>query len=276
MVQRNTMLSFFRKFSGKPVQPSPPPVPASTSPGTRVYAVGDIHGRLDLFRELIRAIEADDASRKAARTSIVLLGDLIDRGPDSAGVVALAREWSGQRDMRLLMGNHEEMFLDSFSKPDIMRSLLRFGGKATFRSYGMSTEDLREADDEELLRMAAAAVPAEDRDFLAGFEKMARFGDYIFVHAGLRPDMPLERQTGQDCRWIREPFLSHGGDFGGMVVHGHTVTDEPELRPNRIGIDTGAFQSGKLTAIGLEGTQRWLIQACQQDDGAIASVSLAA
>ncbi|WP_159864837.1 metallophosphoesterase family protein [Novosphingobium sp. 9U] len=273
---KSLLRQFTDKLTGRPAQPPRPTAAAATPPGTRVYAVGDIHGRLDLFEEMIRSIEADDARRKPARTSIVLLGDLIDRGPDSAGVVARARDWAKQRAIKLIMGNHEEMFLDSFSKQGILRSFMRFGGRVTLLSYGVSARVLGEAEGEELQRIMADAVPQEDRDFIAGFEKMVRFGDYVFVHAGVRPDMPLERQTGQDCRWIREPFLSHGGDFGGMIVHGHTVTDKPELMHNRIGIDTGAFMSGKLTAIGLEGTQRWLIQACEQESGEIASVAQAA
>ena len=276
MNQRNTMKSFFRKLSGRPVPPARPLAASTTPPGTRVYAIGDIHGRLDLFEEMIRSIEADDAARAPARTSIVLLGDLIDRGPDSAGVVARAREWAKQRDIKLIMGNHEEMFLDSFTKQGILRGFMRFGGQVTLLSYGIPQHVLAEADSATLQAVMAEKVPQEDRDFLAGFTKMVRIGDYIFVHAGIRPDMPLERQTGQDCRWIREPFLSHAGDHGGIVVHGHTVTDAPEFNHNRIGIDTGAFMSGKLTAIGLEGTERWLIQACEQESGAIASFATAA
>jgi len=258
------MIGFLRKFTGRSAAPALPSTPATTPPGTRVYAVGDIHGRLDLFEELIRSIEQDDATRPAARTVVVLLGDLIDRGPDSAGVVARARAWSQTRDITLVMGNHEEMFLDSFSKQGVLRSFMRYGGQATLLSYGLSPRVLAEADSEELQRLMAEAVPPEDRDFLVG-QKMVRLGDYVFVHAGVRPDQPLERQTGQDCRWIREPFLSHVGDFGGVIVHGHTVTEGPELLANRIGIDTGAYMSGRLTAIGLEGTRRWLIQACEQD-----------
>jgi len=259
------MIGFFRKLAGKAPASALPSTPAATPLGTRVYAVGDIHGRLDLFEELIRSIEADDVARGSARSIVILLGDLIDRGPDSAGVVARARAWSQQRDVRLIMGNHEEMFLDSFTKQGVLRSFMRYGGHVTMLSYGIPQRLLAEADSEELQQLMAEAVPQEDRDFIAGFEKMVRMGDYVFVHAGVRPDQPLERQTGQDCRWIREPFLSHAGDFGGVVVHGHTVTEGPEVLPNRIGIDTGAFLSGKLTAIGLEGTQRWLIQACEQD-----------
>lgn len=270
------MIDLIRKFAGRKPVPTLPTTPASTPPGTRVYAVGDIHGRLDLFEELIRSIEADDASRQPARTIVILLGDLIDRGPDSAGVVARARAWAQQRDIKLIMGNHEEMFLESFIKSGVLRSFMHYGGRETMLSYGIPQRVLAEADSEELQRIMAEVVPQEDRDFLAGFEKMVRLGDYVFVHAGVRPDQPLERQTGEDCRWIREPFLSHVGDFGGVIVHGHTITDGPEMLPNRIGIDTGAYMSGKLTAIGLEGTERWLLQACEHDSGAIASVACAA
>lgn len=270
------MFTFLRKLSGKSAQPLRTGAAAATPPGTRVYAVGDIHGRLDLFEEMIRTIDADDRRRGPAHTTVVLLGDLIDRGPDSAGVVARAREWAERRPIRLIMGNHEEMFLDSFSKLGVLRAFLRIGGQVTLMSYGVPEHALGEIDVAELQRVITEMVPREDRDFLAGFEKMVRFGDYVFVHAGIRPDMPLDKQTSQDCRWIREPFLSHEGDMGGVIVHGHTVTEHPELRGNRIGLDTGAYISGRLTAIGLEGTQRWLIQSCEQESGAITSFAQAA
>jgi serine/threonine protein phosphatase 1 len=270
------MMGFLRRLGGKGTAPALPSTPATTPPGTRVYAVGDIHGRLDLFEALIRSIEADDVHRPSACTTVILLGDLIDRGPESAGVVSRAREWAQRRDVRLIMGNHEEMFLDSFTKAGVLRNFMRFGGEETMLSYGIPQHALAEGDSDALQRLLAETVPEEDRDFLAGFEKMVRLGDYVFVHAGVHPDQPLDRQSGQDCRWIREPFLSHAGDFGGVIVHGHTVTESPEIRANRIGIDTGAYMSGTLTAVGLEGTQRWLIQACEQESGAIASIARAA
>ena len=271
------MIRLFRKVLGRTGEVrQPASAPASTPAGTRVYAVGDIHGRLDLFQSLMRAIDRDDARRGPKKTQLVLLGDLIDRGPDSAGVVAMARELAQQRDVTLIMGNHEEMLLNSYTKAGILRSFMRHGGHETLLSYGLLPETLTRADNEELQYLLTTAIPAEDRAFLAGFEKMVRVGDYVFVHAGVRPNTPLEMQTGQDCRWIREPFLSHDGDFGGVVVHGHTVTQEPELRANRIGIDTGAFTTGTLTAVGLEGTDRWLIQASEQDNGQIASFARAA
>lgn len=250
-------------------------MPAGTPVGERIYAIGDIHGRLDLLTQIAKAIDDDDAAREAADTTIILLGDLIDRGPDSAAVVEMAREWSRRRKVRILAGNHEEMFLLSFYKINAFRGFLRIGGSETVLSYDIDRDAFRAADLEEAHQMMIEAVPVDDREFLLGFEKMIRIGDYLFVHAGINPDISIEEQQSHDCRWIREPFLSHKGDFGCVVVHGHTVTDEAVFRHNRIGIDTGAFMSGKLTAIGLEGSERWLIQA-QEDGGAIETLAWAA
>lgn len=246
--------------------------------GQRVYAIGDIHGRLDLFEHLIHAIERDDAHRAASRRDggsslVILLGDLIDRGPDSAGVLNRARAWARRRDVEFIQGNHEEMLLVSRDKLDAFRSFLKFGGRETILSYGMDPSFVREAELGDLHRAAMAAIPQDDFDFIDGFQKMVRLGDYVFVHAGVRPDTPLENQLGYDCRWIREPFLSHNGEFGAFVVHGHTITQEPEVRGNRIGIDTGAYMHGRLTAIGLEGSDRWFIQASESDDGITVQVA---
>jgi serine/threonine protein phosphatase 1 len=239
--------------------------PAAIPPGQRVYAVGDIHGRLDLFEAMIAAIEADDAARGPADTTVVLLGDLVDRGPDSAGVVAKAREWQRQREVRILLGNHEEMFLASFEKADTLKHFLRFGGKETVLSYGIDRKLYSKASIEDVQQMMHAAVSADDRAFLAGFEDKITIGDYLFVHAGIAPDVPFEEQKQRDLRWIREPFLSHTAPFGAVIVHGHTISDEPQDRGNRIGIDTGAYNSGRLTALVLEGESRRYLEAI--DDG---------
>ncbi len=205
----------------------------------------------------------------------MLLGDLIDRGPDSAAVVDMVREWTQRANVRILGGNHEEMFLLSFYKTKAFKNFLRIGGRETVLSYDIDRNTFRSADLEEAQQMMIDAVPMEHREFLHEFETTIRIGDYLFVHAGIDPEVPVEAQRAQDCRWIREPFLSHDGDYGCVVVHGHTVTDEVVFRPNRIGIDTGAFMTGKLTAIGLEGTERWLIEA-QADGGAIETYARAA
>lgn len=251
--------------------------PAAAVPaGERVYAIGDVHGRLDLFERLIAAIEDDDAAREPAATTIVLLGDLVDRGPDSAGVVAAARRLAERRRVRLISGNHEEMLLRAAQDARVLPGLLRYGGRETLLSYGVdpgSPDDVDGHDEGELeaLRVAlAAALPDRDLAFLQAAEDMVRIGDYAFVHAGIRPGLPLDEQSRRDLRWIREPFLSHAESHGAVVVHGHTITAEPEFRPNRIGIDTGAFSSGRLTALALQGTARWLIETSTAEGGEIA------
>lgn len=240
------------------------PTPASTAAlpqGSRVYAVGDVHGRADLFAALIAAIDADDAAREPADTCVVLLGDLIDRGPDSAGVIHLARDWQARRKVRILMGNHEEMFLDALEKEEVMRHFLRFGGRETLLSYPIDPLAYTRAELDEVIALAKAAIPQADIDFVRSFEDQILLGDYLFVHAGIRPGVGLDQQRVSDLRWIREDFLSHGESFGPVVVHGHTIFDEPDVQHNRIGIDTGAYKSGLLTALGLEGRSRWTIGA---------------
>lgn len=261
------MIEKFRQF----VRPRPrqaPRVPA----GERVYAVGDVHGRFDLFLALAWAIEADDKARGHADTTIVLLGDLVDRGPDSALVVHAARDWQKRRKVRIITGNHEEMFLKSFNKLEALSHFLRFGGFETIVSYGVDPGDLSEAVLSDAQQLMADAVPEDDIAFLGSLEDTIVIGDYLFVHAGIQPGKPLELQHVQNMRWIREPFLSSNRDFGHVVVHGHTITDEPVFRFNRIGLDTGAFMSGKLTALGLEGGEQWLIEASERDGRITTSV----
>ncbi|MGH6785853.1 MAG: metallophosphoesterase family protein [Novosphingobium sp.] len=262
------MIASLRQLFSAPAAPPRSAVPADE----RVYAVGDIHGRSDLFEALIAAIEADDAAREAAKTTVVLLGDLVDRGPDSAGVIALARGWAARRKVRLIAGNHEEMFLASFTDRETLKHFLKYGGRETVLSYPMNRDAWNAADIAEAQRLMDAIVPAADREFLAAAEDMVRIGDYLFVHAGIAPGVPFDEQRTSELRWIREPFLSHRGDHGAVVVHGHTITKAPVLRANRIGLDTGAYQSGRLTALGLEGARRWLLEAAEQD-GAIATTA---
>jgi len=245
---------------------APPP---SLPDGQRVYAVGDIHGRLDLFEALVAAIEADDAAREPAETLIVLLGDLVDRGADSKGVIDFARDLQRRRPVRILAGNHEEMFLRSLSNIETFRHFLRHGGRETLLSYGIDRRQFLEASMEEAQALAHEAVPADHIAFLESFEDMIQLGDYVFVHAGIDPRLPLDQQRSSDLRWIREPFLSHAGSHGAVIVHGHTISETPEDRGNRIGIDTGAFMSGRLTALALEGTSRCYIEAVQGEHGAI-------
>ena len=246
--------------------PSTQPLPAVPA-GQRVYAVGDIHGRRDLFDALVAGIEADDAERGWAETTIVLLGDLVDRGPDSAGVVAAARRLGRTRRLRILCGNHEEMFLRSFADREVFRQFLRHGGRETILSYPLDIAAWNTASLAEAQAMMRAAVPQRDIDFIRSFEDWIALGDYLFVHAGIAPGVPLEQQQQSDLRWMREPFLSHTSDHGHVVVHGHTIAKAPEFRANRIGIDTGAYITGRLTALALEGEKRWLIAAQETPSG---------
>lgn len=241
---------------------------AAIPPGQRVYAVGDVHGRADLFGELANAIEADHAARGPADSLVILLGDLVDRGPDSAAVMSKARAWQQLRPLRVLMGNHEEMFLNAFENIEILRQFLRHGGRETVLSYPVDPASYAAASLVETQQLMRDAVPEADLAFMRAMEGMVRVGDYLFVHAGIRPGVPLDQQRGADLRWIREPFVTSREDLGCTVVYGHTIYDRPEFAASRIGIDTGAYASGRLTALGLEGTSRWLLETCNVD-GAI-------
>lgn len=234
--------------------------------GRRVYAIGDIHGRLDLFEQMIARIEADDEARDGADTLVILLGDLVDRGPDSAGVIAAARAWQRSRAVRVLTGNHEEMFLRSLNEEAALRQFLRFGGKETVMSYGLTREEYRTLSHEEVMQRMHRLVPDDVIEWLESAENIIIEGDYVFAHAGIDPAAAIDAQSPSDLRWIREPFLSHAEAMDVCVVHGHTIRDEVEIRrvggwTNRIGIDTGAFRTGRLTALGLQGSDRWVIEA---------------
>jgi serine/threonine protein phosphatase 1 len=242
-----------------------PSVPA----GKRYYVIGDIHGRLDLYGAMIGAVEQDAASADGRDVRIILLGDLVDRGPDSAGVLARTRTWQQQRHVRVLAGNHEEMFLKSFSRPEALRHFLKHGGRETLLSYGFSSRQLRSLQLDELFALLPSLVPQSERDYIAAFEDMIIAGDYAFVHAGIDPARPIDQQKRSDLLWIRERFLAHDGPLPKVIVHGHTIFDRVMDCGNRIGIDTGAFRSGVLTALVLEGDQRRVIQAVAASDGTI-------
>jgi serine/threonine protein phosphatase 1 len=243
--------------------------PAAIPAGQRVYAIGDIHGRHDLFQALVDAVDADDAACAPAETTVVLLGDLVDRGSSSAQVIDLARNWQLRRAVRILAGNHEEMFLRSFDELEMFRHFLRHGGKETILSYDVSPVQFIEATMEEAQALMNAVVPVQDRAFLERFEDMIAIGDYLFVHAGIDPRTAIDEQKTHDLRWIREPFLAHTASHGPVIVHGHTIRDAPEDRGNRIGIDTGAYMTGRLTALVLDGTTRRYLEAVGDEAGAI-------
>jgi len=253
------MPSFFNRLLKR--TPPPPAFRPVVPEGRRVYAIGDIHGRRDLLDRLLAQIDADDAARGPAETTLIFLGDLIDRGPDSRGVVerAMALKASGG-DVRFLMGNHEEVFLQSFEGDEgVMRFFLRIGGEQTLNSYGIHGEEFRDANFEELIALARTRVPIEHCLFLAAFENAIEIGDYLFVHAGIRPGVAVAEQSTRDLRWIRGDFLNHEGAHEHVVVHGHTIYETVIERENRIGIDTGAYESDVLTALALEGDERWFL-----------------
>jgi len=242
---------------------APPGPPASLDAGQRVYAIGDVHGRFDLLQQLIALVEADNARRGSAETHIVLLGDLIDRGPQSREVIDYCLK--GAPDFarwHFIQGNHEEMLLKMIDDPDSssLPQFLRYGGRETFESYG-APQIVLDMPDRYSPDTLPFYVPEGHRAFMRAMHDGVQFGDYFFTHAGIRPGVPLAEQDRQDLRWIRREFLDSNADHGVVVVHGHTMLEEVEIRPNRIGIDTGAYATGRLTAIGLEGTERWFIQA---------------
>ena len=247
------------KLFGAGPNPAPPELPS----GFRIYAIGDVHGRHDLLDELLALITTDSDSRRQARLVLVFLGDLIDRGPQSAEVVERLRTLRvGTARLVFLAGNHEEVLLRILDgDAALIADWLRFGGAECLRSYGADPDRIRQMTASDAVAAVRTAIPAEHVAFLRTFDDTFRAGDYLFVHAGVRPGLPLAEQDAADLRWIREPFLSHQADHGFVVVHGHTIREQVEERPNRIGIDTGAYRHGILTALGLEGRDRWLLQA---------------
>lgn len=227
---------------------------ASPPEGTLVYAVGDVHGHLDLLQRLQVQIKDDMASRRADRCVAVYLGDYIDRGPASRAVIdhLLASPLPGCESIHLL-GNHEQWLLRFLDDPAAGPAWLRNGGRETLVSYGVSVPmQVENVDMEDVQAAFAKALPPAHRRFFGQMPLSHREGGYFFAHAGVRPGVPLDEQSPDDLVWIREEFLYSSADFGAVVVHGHTPTHTPEEHLNRIGIDTGAFMSGRLTAVILD------------------------
>jgi serine/threonine protein phosphatase 1 len=250
--------------------------------GHRAYAVGDLHGRLDLLEQMLERIEEDDHSRPNAKTAIVFLGDLIDRGPDSAGVLERLRTYRPHDAKTIfLMGNHEEIFLRIVKgEMALLADWLKFGGAECLQSYGIDPVEIRKLSRGEAHKLIVDRIPENHIAFISSFVDSASFGSYLFVHAGIRPGVPLATQSPQDLRWIRQPFLHDESDHGRIVVHGHTISEEVEQLPNRIGIDTGAYRTGILTALAVEGEERRLLQTGREasktdDSGSVANFSVA-
>ncbi len=246
---------------------SPGPVIHKAPSGSRVYAIGDIHGRSDLLRRLhgmiLEDAGPDSPDSAGLRKVVVYVGDYVDRGPDSAGVIGMLIEEPLQGfESHHLKGNHEDMMIRFLETGDENEMWMFNGARDTLDSYGIGISDiiLFRGDMEALALAFRDAVPESHRAFLDGLRLHHREGDYLFVHAGMRPGVALEDQSEKDLIWIREEFTDSDADFGAIVVHGHSIRAEPETKPNRIGIDTGAWRSNRLTALVLEGDTRRFLQ----------------
>ena len=250
--------------------PSPPvgvaggAAPAAAGPGV-TYAVGDIHGRFDLLEDLLRRIRAADGSRGGRELRLVFLGDYVDRGPDSARVIdrvaALAEE--GWCAVAALKGNHEELMLKFLDGAPIGPEWMKLGGAPTLKSYGVDLKSpvSTPAEWDSVRRAFADRVPDRHVAFLRGLQLWTESGDYLFVHAGVKPSVPMELQRTRDLLWIRGEFTRAPRPHEKVVVYGHTPTPEPNVERWKIGLDTGAYGTGVLTALRLEGVAQSIVQA---------------
>jgi serine/threonine protein phosphatase 1 len=235
--------------------------PARAPENTRIYAIGDVHGRLDCLLDLLGQIERDAATYSGQKI-LIGLGDYIDRGPDSKGVIERLMQPLEDFECHFLKGNHEQSLLSLFERTDYGKGWLTYGGLETLVSYripyqlGAPTPERLEGLRQTLLEL----FPASHRSWLAQLQLHLTFGDYHFVHAGVKPGIPLAEQSDDSRLWIRDEFLHYKGRLEKVIVHGHTISEEVETRPHRIGIDTGAYASGCLTALVLESEQRRLLQ----------------
>ena len=252
-------------------EPSPPDGP-SAPPGKRAYVVGDVHGCQRELLLLLDLIEQDVAQRPVQKTFVVFLGDLIDRGPASRDVVETLLSWRPDfAECFFIKGNHEDSLVRGLNgEPHLLQPWLEYGGSACARSYGLAPHEIAGQSSEALEHALLSRIPRRHIEFLDSFVDSVEFGDYLLVHAGVRPGVSLAAQASRDLRWIREPFLSSRADFGRMVVHGHTVVDEVDVRSNRIAVDTGVYKSGVLSAVRLEGREIGILQASVPNDYAAA------
>jgi serine/threonine protein phosphatase 1 len=235
----------------------------SVPQGLRVYAVGDIHGRLDLLEKLLGAIKADLAQNPAMRPIYVFLGDYIDRGNWSRETIDRLIAHGEEHESIFLRGNHELIAISCLSDRSKFDQWLRLGGIETLASYGVASASL--ADRKKIAEVQLAfhnALSPAHFQFFRGLRNSFSCGDYFFVHAGARPEIDLSRQSESDLLWIRKEFLSSVYDFGKIIVHGHTPANAPEVRANRINIDTGAFATDRLTCLVLEENSLSVIDTC--------------
>jgi serine/threonine protein phosphatase 1 len=230
-------------------------VDAALAPGIRIYAIGDIHGRADLLRTLLGKVDADRKSRSVERTIAVFLGDYIDRGPSSKDVLDILLDYRANFESVFLKGNHEKIALDFLKNHSVLEAWRSCGGLDTLVSYGLRPSFSSSADERsKLSRELSESMPAEHLDFLMSLQLYFQSGEFLFVHAGVRPRVRLKDQEEKDMLWIRDEFLEYQKPFELFVVHGHTPVGAPDLKPNRLNIDTGAFATGYLTCAAIEGS----------------------
>lgn len=267
--------TLFKKKKAAVAVPVNPRVPD----GTIVWAIGDVHGRLDLLKPLVKAIMADAAATAADRKVVIFLGDYIDRGPDSRGVLRYLIDLpkDGGIEWRFLKGNHEEAMLDFLDDPATGPTWCEYGGDATLASYGLRLPQMKHKPEAwgHLAADLDHKVTALERELLEGLELSISEGDYFFAHAGARPGEPLDRQTERDLMWIRNSFLGSEVVFEKVVVHGHTPTKNVHIDHRRIGTDTKAYESGILSAVRLEASARTVMQAIEGAAETVVTVSLA-
>lgn len=237
--------------------------PPSTGCNQRLYVMSDIHGERELFLALLQTVLEDDGLRAGPPSTLIILGDVIDRGPCSAQLLNALLAHSGLSNLRVLRGNHEDTLLQVVAgRSTAALNWFSFGGDATLRSFGVDTDAIDPDDGPAIIAATQAVVSQAIVDWLASLPLTLRIGDYFFTHAGIRPRIALKRQRKSDLLWIRDEFLESDADHGCVVVHGHSIfEDGPDLRANRIGIDTGAYRTGRLIALGLEGEARWTLEA---------------
>jgi serine/threonine protein phosphatase 1 len=221
--------------------------------GLRIYVVGDVHGRADLLTRLFATIDTDLLTRPASHTLHIFLGDYIDRGPSSRQVIDMLLERSHFHELVFLKGNHECCLLQFLENPAEFSNWRQIGGLETLLSYGVAPlRNPTREQQKDLAERFAAALPASHAQFYSRLKLSFSCGDFFFVHAGVRPGIPLDRQREEDMLWIRDDFLLCEEEFGRMIVHGHTPVRSPESHSNRMNIDTGAYITGKLTCLIIE------------------------
>ncbi len=244
------------------------PKPARIPEGQRVYVIGDIHGCLELLNQLHHSIleDAQDAFAVNKRVTVLYLGDYIDRGLRSSEVIdCMVGNWPKEIEPVFLRGNHEATLLNFLNDPEVLNAWRNFGGVETLHSYGVDVSILRQADGVQRIQQDfKQRIPSDHLRFYQTLKTTAMIGDYFFVHAGVRPGVSLNQQKEDDLLWIREEFLDSRRFHGKVIVHGHSPSEQAEIWSNRINVDTGAYLTGRLTCLVLEGEERRCIESCKE------------